>query len=76
MDKEDQIITRLQALERESKLALSLVEQLELAPATAAGDQARSVRSEAADDIPDSHKETVADYYRRLGESGTAIENR
>jgi hypothetical protein len=63
-------------LERESKLALSLVEQLELALATAAGDQERTVRSKAVDDIPDSHKETVANYYRRLGEADDSGEVR
>jgi hypothetical protein len=63
-------------LERESKLALSLVEQLELALATAAGDQERTVRSKAVDDIPDGHKETVANYYRRLGEADDSGEVR
>jgi len=62
-------------LERESQAALSLVEQLELILASVAGDQADSVRSTAVDDIPDNHKETVADYYRRLGESATTVQN-
>lgn len=54
-------------LEEEARRALSLVEQLELALArTAEGDDA--VRTNTVDEIPEQHREVVADYYRRLGE--------
>jgi DNA-binding NtrC family response regulator len=54
-------------LEEEARRALALVEQLELALArTAEGDDA--VRTNTVDEIPEQHREVVADYYRRLGE--------
>lgn len=56
-------------LQRESRLALSLVEQLELALARVADDREQSVRVNAPDDIPDAHREKIADYYRRLGDT-------
>ena len=59
-------------LARESQLTLSLVEQLELALRNAAGAGNASVRANALDDIPQAHREVVADYYRRLGQSDRA----
>ncbi|MDH3265979.1 MAG: hypothetical protein OEM25_03345, partial [Gammaproteobacteria bacterium] len=57
-------------LARESRLALSLAEQLELALSKAANRDAAGVRSTIDEDIPEQHRETVADYYRKLGQSG------
>lgn len=57
-------------LERESRAALTLVEQLELALARAARSQSTSVRATPVDRVPDEHREPVANYYRRLGEAG------
>jgi hypothetical protein len=57
-------------LEREARLALSLVEQLELALAKTARQDREGVWTNTADEIPDAHREVIADYYRRLGESG------
>jgi len=59
-------------LARESRLALTLVEQLELALKKADGVGAASVRLNTLDDIPEAHREVVADYYRRLGQSDQA----
>jgi hypothetical protein len=56
-------------LAKESRLALTLVEQLELALARAAAQDDDNVRVPAASEIPDAHKQVVAEYYRRLGES-------
>jgi hypothetical protein len=61
-------------LDRESQAALSLVEQLELALASAAADR-DNVRLKVVDDIPENHRETVATYYRKLGESDSVNEN-
>lgn len=55
-------------LERESRLALNLVEQLELALARAADSQRGSPRANPVDEIPDEHRAPVANYYRTLGE--------
>ena len=63
-------------LNRESQAALSLVEQLELALAAAAAESNDSVRLKVVDDIPETHRETVANYYRRLGESDESDEDR
>jgi hypothetical protein len=57
-------------LEREARLALSLVEQLELALAKTARQDREGVWTNTTDEIPDAHREVIADYYRRLGESG------
>jgi len=54
-------------LEEEARRALAAVEQLEIALAKTARKDDASVRTGAADEIPDAHKEIVADYYRRLG---------
>jgi hypothetical protein len=56
-------------LEEESRRALSLVEQMELALAKTALKNNVSVRANMLDEIPDEHKESVADYYRRLGQA-------
>jgi hypothetical protein len=56
-------------LEEEARRALSAVEQLEMALARTARQDDATVRSTAADEIPNAHKEIVADYYRRLGET-------
>ena len=56
-------------LEEESRRALSLVEQMELALAKTALKNDVSVRANMLDEIPDEHKESVADYYRRLGQA-------
>ena len=56
-------------LEEESRNALSLVEQLELALAKTARMNDVSVRTNATDEVPDEHKEIVADYYRKLGQA-------
>ena len=56
-------------LDAESRHALSLVEQLELALARTAHKNDVSVRTNASDEIPDEHKEIVADYYRKLGQA-------
>jgi hypothetical protein len=56
-------------LEEESRRALSLVEQMELALAKTVLKSDVSVRANMLDEIPDEHKESVADYYRRLGQA-------
>lgn len=56
-------------LEEEARRALATVEQMEMALARAARQNDATVRTSAADEIPNAHKEIVADYYRRLGES-------
>ena len=56
-------------LEEEARRALSLVEQLELALSQTARDDAGSIRTNTMDDIPEAHREIVADYYRRLGQA-------
>jgi len=56
-------------LTREAQTALSLVEQLELALAKADRRGDAAVRSNVAEEIPEQHREIVADYYRKLGQS-------
>ena len=56
-------------LEEEYRHALSLVEQLELALAKTARMDDVSVRTNATEEVPDEHKEIVADYYRKLGQA-------
>ena len=56
-------------LDAESRHALSLVEQLELALAKSTRKNDVSIRTNATDEIPDEHKEIVADYYRKLGQA-------
>ena len=55
-------------LEQEARLALSRVEQLEIALARAVRTD-NSVRTTTAEEIPEAHREIVADYYRRLGKA-------
>ena len=57
-------------LEEEARRALATVEQLELALAKTVQDGTDSVRTSTADEVPDAHRENVADYYRRLGAAG------
>ena len=54
-------------LDAESRHALSLVEQLELALSRTMRKSDVSVHTNAVDEIPDEHKEIIADYYRKLG---------
>ncbi len=56
-------------LDAESRHALSLVEQLELALARTVRTNGVSVRTNVTDEVPDEHKEIVADYYRKLGQA-------
>lgn len=56
-------------LTREAQAALSLVEQLELALAKAEHRDDAAVRSNVKDEIPEQHREIVADYYRKLGQT-------
>ena len=56
-------------LDAESRHALSLVEQLELALARTTQKNDVNVRTNATDEVPDEHKEIVADYYRKLGQT-------
>jgi hypothetical protein len=56
-------------LARESRLALTLVEQLELALAGLGKAPDTNIRAPQANEIPDEHRQVIADYYRRLGES-------
>jgi len=63
-------------LARESRAALSLVEQLELALAQASRNDKGVIRNFATDEVPEQYREIVADYYRRLGqEEDSAPEN-
>ncbi len=57
-------------LEEEARRALAAVEQLEMALAKTARKNDASVRTSAGNEIPNAHKEIVADYYRRLGQIG------
>lgn len=56
-------------LEEEARRALAAVEQLEMALSKTARQGDSAVRTSIADEIPDQHKEVVADYFRRLGET-------
>jgi len=55
-------------LERESRHALSLVEQLEMALAKTVRQNDSGVRTSNPDEVAEEHREIIADYYRRLGE--------
>jgi hypothetical protein len=55
-------------LAREARQALALVEQLELQLAKAVNSDDRGIRSAANEEIPEQHREIVADYYRKLGQ--------
>ena len=56
-------------LDAEARHALSLVEQLELALSRTARNKDVSVHTSAVDEIPDQHREIIADYYRKLGQA-------
>jgi len=55
-------------LAREARQALALVEQLELQLANAVNSDDPGIRSAVNEDIPEQHREIVADYYRKLGQ--------
>jgi len=55
-------------LAQEARAALALVEQIELRLAHALDGDRPGIRSNATEDIPEEHREVVADYYRRLGQ--------
>ena len=55
-------------LAREARQALALVEQLELQLAKAVDSDDRGIRSAVNEEIPEQHREIVADYYRKLGQ--------
>jgi hypothetical protein len=55
-------------LAREARQALALVEQLELQLAKAVSNDDRGIRSAVNEEIPEQHREIVADYYRKLGQ--------
>jgi hypothetical protein len=57
-------------LEEEARKALAIAEQLEMALNRSANAGEGRVRTNTAEDIPEAHREIVADYYRRLGEAG------
>jgi hypothetical protein len=54
---------------REARRALSEVEQLELALGQALKPPGAGVRADPGEQVRDSHREMVADYYRRLGQA-------
>ena len=56
-------------LEEEARRALSLVEQLELALSRSSRGSSGSIRTTTGEQIPDEHRQIVADYYRRLGDT-------
>ena len=56
-------------LAREASQALALVEQLELQLAKAVNNDDRGIRSAVNEEIPEQHREIVADYYRKLGQT-------
>ena len=60
-------------LEQEARRALAVVEQLEIALVKTARQDNAAVRTSAVDEIPDAHKEIVADYYRRLGQAADEV---
>ena len=55
-------------LAREARQALALVEQLELQLAKAVNSDDPGIRSAVNEEIPEQHREIVADYYRKLGQ--------
>jgi hypothetical protein len=55
-------------LAREARQALALVEQLELHLAKAVNSDDPGIRSAVNEEIPEQHREIVADYYRKLGQ--------
>ncbi len=57
---------------REARRALAEVEQLELALGRALKPAGAGVRAAPGEEVRDSHREMVADYYRRLGQADTS----
>jgi hypothetical protein len=58
-------------LAREARAALALAEQLELELASVVSGDDRGIRGDVNADVPQQHREIVADYYRRLGQAQT-----
>jgi hypothetical protein len=56
-------------LAREARQVLDLVEQLELRLASAVEGDKPGIRSSVSEEIPEQHREIIADYYRRLGQT-------
>ena len=54
---------------REARRMLSLVEQLELSLAAAVDGSDNALRTNPNEEIPEAHREMVADYYRQLGQT-------
>jgi hypothetical protein len=54
---------------REARRMLSLVEQLELALAAAVDGRDNALHTNPKEEIPEAHREMVADYYRQLGQT-------
>jgi len=57
-------------LAREARQALALVEQLELRLAKAVSSDERGIRGAIDEEIPEQQSQIVADYYRKLGQTG------
>ena len=58
-------------LRREAREVLALAEQLELELASVIDGDNRGIRGDVNADVPQQHREIVADYYRRLGQAET-----
>jgi hypothetical protein len=56
-------------LAREARQALSLVEQLELRLAGVVNSDKPGIRGNVNEEMPEQHREIIADYYRRLGQT-------
>ena len=61
-------------LEAEARRALAAVEQLEIALSKAARATDVAVRTTPAEEIPEAHRQIVADYFRRLGEADETVD--
>ena len=57
-------------LEEEARKALAIAEQIEMTLSRSAKAGDGRVRTNTAEEIPEAHRAIVADYYRRLGETG------
>ena len=56
-------------LAREARQVLALAEQLELRLSRAVEGDPGGIRGTADEGVPEQHREIVADYYRRLGQT-------
>jgi DNA-directed RNA polymerase specialized sigma54-like protein len=65
--RETEFSANAELLDRETRLTLSLVEQLELALARSTRQDNSGVRANADPEVPEAYRDIVADYYRRLG---------